>query len=87
MRQGKGQGEGQKEMSHETKNQGQGKEGPWQAGLKIRRALGPMAGKIACGPSSLTLDGPADFQATAFQWWKLVAGFHHCCHHHSVILL
>ena len=29
------------------------------AGVKIRRALGPMALKIACGPSELTLGGPA----------------------------
>ena len=27
--------------------------------VKIRWALGPMARKIACGPSKLTLDGPA----------------------------
>ena len=26
-------------------------------GVKIRRALGPMARKIACGPSNLTLSG------------------------------
>ena len=34
------------------------------AGVKIGRALGPMARKIACGPSKLKLGrptGPADF--------------------------
>ena len=37
------------------------------AGVKIRRALGPIACKIACGPSKLTLCGPAGpvhFEAT-----------------------
>ena len=37
------------------------------SGVKIRRALGPMARKIACGPSKLTLvgpAGPAGFKAT-----------------------
>ena len=28
------------------------------SGVKIRRALGPMARKIACGPSKLTPSGP-----------------------------
>ena len=35
-----------------------------QAGVKIRRALGPMTCKIACGPSKLTLGGPANFEVT-----------------------
>ena len=30
-----------------------------QPGVQIGRALGPMASKIACGPSKLTLCGPA----------------------------
>ena len=37
------------------------------AGVKIRRALGPMAPKLACGPSELTQSGPAgptNFEAT-----------------------
>ena len=36
------------------------------AEVKIRRALGPMAHKIVCGPSGFTLGGPAgpaDFEA------------------------
>ena len=35
-----------------------------QAGVIIRRAIGPMTCKIACGPSKLTLVGPANFEAT-----------------------
>ena len=57
------------------------------AGVKIRRALGPMhARKIACGPSKLTYGGPAgleNFDATAIPCWKLLAVFHHHRHHHS----
>ena len=40
---------------------------PWSAGVKIRRAIEPMARKIACGPSKLILGAPevpADFEAT-----------------------
>ena len=29
------------------------------AGIKIKWALGPMVGKIACGPSKQAPDGPA----------------------------
>ena len=39
-------------------------------GVKIRRALGPMARKIVCGPSKLTLRGPAgpaNLEATVIQ--------------------
>ena len=38
--------------------------------VKIRRALGPMARKIACGPSKLILSGPAgpaNFEAAVIQ--------------------
>ena len=33
-------------------------------GVKIKLALGSMACKIACGPSMLTLGGPAGLEAT-----------------------
>ena len=43
-------------------------------GDKIRRALGPMAHKIACGPSKLTLggpEGPAQFEAIVIMLYVL----------------